>query len=368
MKIRVLHIIDHLGPGGAQVLVKNIAEKISNEHIETFVCALRTSPLAIPVEARLINLTYRKYNPCAIFAIAKLCKKYKIDILHAHLTKSVITSLMANFISKTPVIVHEHGPIFRKGLPFSIYRVLLRMFHNRAAAIVANSQATARQLVQSAAIGANGVEVIPNALDFGPFDSSKVARSKARAKLGISEKDIVVGFVGRLHRVKGVDILIQAVCSLLRQSSNYLLVIAGDGPQRDSLEALAAQLGIAHRAKFLGMCDKAAEVMSAFDIGIVPSRQEPFGIVLLELMRMKVPVVSSGVDGMGELVSNGQTALVAEPNTPASICDCVKRLVEDVQLQRRLTENAYKFSEQFALTNQTDSIKKLYYQICKDVD
>ena len=125
MRIKVLHIIDHLGYGGAQTIVKNIAEKMNNEDVETLVCTLRTNPLSIPIKAKVISLSYGKYNPYTILAIAKLCKRYKIDIIHAHLTKSVITSLMARFICRTPVIIHEHGPIVRKGAHFSIYRIVL---------------------------------------------------------------------------------------------------------------------------------------------------------------------------------------------------------------------------------------------------
>lgn len=361
-------MIDHLGYGGAPIVVKNIVEQMNNQRIEIFVCALRTNPNALPIKAKLISLTYRRYNPCAILAILKLCKQYKIDIVHAHLTKSVITSLMASFISKTPVIVHEHGPIFRKGLPFSIYRVLLKMFHNRAAAIIANSQATVRQLVQLAAIDADGVEVIPNALDFGPFDSSKMARSKARAELGISQTDIAIGFVGRLHKVKGVDLLIEAFALLSQKSSNYLLLLAGDGPERESLKRLAVRLGIAERVRFLGVCPNPAEIMAGFDVGVVPSRQESFGIVVLELMRMRVPIVSSGVDGLAELVTDGATGLITKENTPEEIADAVQCLANDKKLQRQLIDNAYNFSEQFNVGEHVKKIEKLYLEVLRDSD
>ncbi len=91
MKIRVLHVIDHLGYGGAPVVVKNITEKLDTEHIVTLVCALRTNPEAMPIKTTLINLTYHKYNPFAFLKIAKLCKQHKININQAHLQKSIIS-------------------------------------------------------------------------------------------------------------------------------------------------------------------------------------------------------------------------------------------------------------------------------------
>ena len=165
MKIRVLHVIDHLGYGGAPIVVKNIVEKISNEHIETFVCALRKNPLAIPVEAKLINLAYHKYNPYTILAIAKLCKKYRIDIIHAHLQKSIISSLLASFFCNSKIVIHEHGPIFRRGTGF-IYRLLLKALSSRAALAIANSQATKAALSQVAGFAEESIEVVSNFIDF----------------------------------------------------------------------------------------------------------------------------------------------------------------------------------------------------------
>ncbi len=360
MPVRVLHVIDHLAHGGAELLVRNIVENIDDEAVEAFVCALRTNPAAISIKGRVINLKYHRYDFRSIFAVAGLCKEHDIDILHAHLGKSIITCLLANFICKRPVIIHEHGGIFRKGLSFSIYRLLLRLLHHRAAGVIANSQTTARRLVKVAGVDADKVEVIYNTIGFDELEASEVLRSGSREKLGILQKDIVVGFVGRLHHLKGVDILIEAFSLLLRQSADYLLVLAGDGPQRKSLEALAARLGIGERVKFLGMCDNVAEVMAAFDIGVVPSRQESFGLVAAELMRMKIPVVSSGEEGLAELVSDGVTGLVTRRNVAEEICRCVQRLADNADLRQRLADAAYAFSGQFGIKEYLHKLRKVY--------
>lgn len=367
MPVRVLHVIDHLAHGGAELLVRNIIENIDNEAVESFVCALRTNPAAISIKGRVINLKYHRYDFRSIFSVVSLCKEHKIDILHAHLSKSIVTCLLANYICKKPVIIHEHGGIYRKGPGFSIYRFLLRLLHHRAAAIIANSQATARELFKRSGVNGDKVQIIHNTVDIDYFDTSKVSRNFAREKLGISDKDIVVGFVGRLHPVKGADILIEAFSLLLQQSADYLLVLAGDGPQRKSLEALTARLHIGERVKFLGMCDNVAEVMAAFDIGVVPSRQESFGLVAVELMRMKIPVVSSGREGLAELVSDGVTGLVARKNVPEEICRCVQRLRDDADLRRRLAEEAYGFSGQFGLKEYLQKLRKVYMEVldCK---
>jgi glycosyltransferase involved in cell wall biosynthesis len=360
VKIKVLHIIDHLRYGGATIVVKTIAEKIDKGRFETLVCALGTNAQAIPIQAKVINLTYGKYNPFAILAIARLAKEHEIDVIHAHLTKSVITSLMATFIHKAPVIVHEHGPVMREGVDFSIYRLLLRSLRRRAAAIIANSRATARSLVRATGMNAAAVAVIQNTIDFEQFDTLVGTGPRARQQLAISESDIVVGFVGRLHRVKGVDILLRALSLLLQQSHHYLLVIAGDGPDRESLENLATRLGVAERVRFLGMRRNPAEIMAGFDVGVVPSRQEPFGIVALELMRMRVPLISSPVGGLVDIVQDGKTGILLNRLEADCIAGAVKRLAQDRQLRNELAANAHVFSNKFDAKEQLKQLEDIY--------
>lgn len=363
MAIRVLHVIDHLGFGGAEVYVKNLAENIDKNKVESLVCALRTNPDAISINAKLISLKYSRYDPRTIPAVAKLCAEHNIDILHAHLHKSIASCLLASLICKKPLVVHEHGGIVRKGLTFSIYRLLLKLLRHRASTIIANSEAMARELAASAGIDRAGIKVIYNAVDFGTFDPGRFSRRAIRQKLGISDSDFVLGFVGRLNHVKGVDLLIKALSLLLKKSNRYLLLIAGDGPQHRSLESLVKRLAVPEKVRFLGTCRNVAELMAGFDVGVVPSRQEPFGIVVLELMRMKVPVVCSGVEGMAELASNGVTTLVTQQNTPAKIAQCIERLAEDGDLRERLTQAAYNFSERFGLLQHVKLIEQLYLKI-----
>ena len=362
MKIRVLHIIDHLGPGGAQVLVKNIAEKISNERIETFVCALRTNPLAIPVETRLINLTYRRYNPCAILAIAKLCKKYKIDIIHAHLQKSIISSLFASFFCNSKVVIHEHGPIFRRGTGF-IYRLLLKALSSRAAVAIANSQATKAALNRMTGLAEESIPIVSNFIDFARFDHTLYDRDKARDTLGITGDKIVVGFVGRLDRCKGADLLANAAAILCKKDERYRFVIVGEGPEREQLEGLALRLGLEKKVVFTGLCKNPAEVIRAFDIAVIPSRREAFGIAAIEFMRMKIPVVAAAVGGLVELIRHEETGILLDKLNAENIAEAVDRLVRESSLRESVINTADVFSRRYDGQEQLKQIADIYEKL-----
>jgi len=363
MTLKVLHVIDHLGFGGGQMSVRTIVENITSSKIECLICQLRAAPETIPLNAKVITLNYKKYDPRTVFALARLCREHKIDVLHAHLQKSIISCLLVSCFYGVPVVVHEHGAIFSKEAFSSIYRLLLRMLYRRASVIIANSQATANELIKRAAVKKDYIKVIYNSIDFGIFDYRKVSREESRRNLDISNEDFVIGFVGRLHPVKGVDILIRAFAGLLKQSPRYSLVLAGDGPQREYLEALTSQLGIANRVRFLGMLEDIPQIMAAFDVGVVPSRQESFGIALIELMSMKIPVISSGREGLAELVEDKITGLVVRDNNMDEIRLCIQRLAEDECLRNRLAEAAYTFSEKFKPEEQVKKIEEIYERV-----
>ncbi|MCK4753069.1 MAG: glycosyltransferase family 4 protein [Planctomycetes bacterium] len=375
MAIRVLHVIDHLGLGGGQASTKSIVENVDKKQFEISVCALRAKPETIPIDSKIITLTYGRFDPRTVFAIAKLCKEQKIDILHAQLDKAIITCLLASFICKAGVVIHERGGISRKSIASPLYRFMLRIFHRRAAAIIANSQAIALELTNKASVENSLIKIIYNPVDFKFFDAEKISRKQARKDLGIADDDFVVGYVGRLHTVKGIDILLETFSSLLSESPRYLLVLAGDGPLRQELEQLAQKLGITNRTRFLGMCNNIPEIMSAFDVGVNPSNQKSFGKtdprlqlnwggrVAVEFMRMKVPIVFSGKDGPSEIITDEQTGLLVHEDSPEEIAESIRRLASDDNLRKKLIENAFKTSEQFNVGEHVRKIESIYKEI-----
>ncbi len=375
MSIKILHVIDHLGLGGGQASTKSIVENLDKQQFEAFVCALRTKPETIPIDAKIISLKYGRFDPRTIFAISRICKEQGIDILHAQLDKAIITCLLASFICKAAVVIHERGGISRRSIASPFYRYLLRLFHHRAAAIISNSQAIALELTDKAGVESRRIKVIYNPVDFKIFDPEKISRKQAREALGICESDFVIGYVGRLHSIKGVDVLLQAFSLLLQKSHQYFLVIAGEGPHRQFLEQLAEKLGIADRTRFLGMCNNIPEIMAALDVGVNPSRQKPFGKtspqlqlnwggrVAAEFMRMKVPIVFSGKDGPSEIVTDLQTGLLVHEDSPVEIAEAVQRLANDEVFRKKLVDNAFRFSEQFNVGEHVRKIESIYKEI-----
>ena len=357
-------MIDHLGYGGAPFVVKNIAERIDAGRIETFVCAMRTNPEAIPIKTTLINLGYHKYNPFVFFAIAKLCKEHKIDVIHAHLQKSIICCLLASFFCKAKIIVHEHGPIFRGGTGF-IFRWLLKAFRSRATVAIANSQAAKTALVQAAGFDEKSVIVVSNFIDLAQLDRPLYDRDKARDKLGVAGDNIVVGFVGRLDPCKGVDLLLEAAAMLCKNDERYRFVIVGNGTQRKKLQDQALRLGLKEKIIFTGLCKNTAEVMIAFDMAVVPSRREAFGIAAVELMQMRIPVIASAVGGLVEVVRHEETGILLDELSPKAITEAIEKLGRDRSLRESLADKAEIFSRKFDGREQLGQLTEIYEKYAK---
>lgn len=346
MKIRVLHVIDHLGYGGAPFVVKNVVERMPADRVESRVCALRPNPRALPIDAEVTTLRCGKYSPAAVRAIAALCRTERIDIVHAHLQKAVISSLLAGFLHRVPLILHEHGPIFRGGTG-CLYRASLGLLGRRADAVIANSAAAA-SAVRRALRGADvPVTVVGNFIDLERFDPDRQDRAAARRTLALGERDFAVGFVGRLDRAKGADLLLDAAAILKGGDVSWRFILVGDGPERRRLEEQSRRLGLDGVVTFAGLQENTATVMRAFDAGVVPSRREAFGIAALELMRMRVPVIVSSVGGLPELVENGQTGLVLERLDAQSIAQSIQRLARDDGLRVGLGRNAFERAGRF---------------------
>lgn len=368
MAIRVLHVIGSLGCGGAQVVLKHLVENMDSNEVEAYVYPLRCGQVQMPIKGTVITRPYRNYDPRKFWTILRLCRDYDIDILVAHLTKPIIACLLASFFCRAKLIVYEHGPVFAKGLQYTLYRVVLKLLWRRVAVFIAVSEYMSAYLGRKIGIERGRIRVLHNAVEFGVFDPEQVSAKSVREQIGISDSDVVVGYVGRLDHLKGPDLLIRAAAYLLEQSGKYLFLLVGDGSLRNRLKKSAQRLGISERVRFLGFCDNAPEIMASFDIGVVPSRLESFGITCLELMRMRIPIVSSGAGGMAEYITNGQTGLLLKENTPEEICKSIARLASDEQLRRRLIEGGSRLVEEFTVEKYVEATRKIYCEVLRNTE
>lgn len=134
----------------------------------------------------------------------------------------------------------------------------------------------------------------------------------------------VVGALGRLHVNKGFDILLQAAALLRERGISLKLQIAGDGPEDDTLKTLAARLGLGTEdLTFTGWVTGPADYLAKLDLFVLPSRVEPFGLVVVEAMAAGVPVISSDIDGPRTILRSGELGVMVPPEDPSALADAI---------------------------------------------
>jgi glycosyltransferase involved in cell wall biosynthesis len=157
--------------------------------------------------------------------------------------------------------------------------------------------------------------------NFGPLAEREVKAAP--------QGTVTLGTLGRLHVNKGIDIMLHAMASLRRDGHDVRLHIGGDGPQRQVLQGLAHELGLDDRVAFIGWVDKTADFLHGLDLFVLPSRVEPFGLVVAESMAAGTPVVSAGIDGPREILLDGVLGQLCAPEDPEALARALIEAMAD---------------------------------------
>ncbi len=197
----------------------------------------------------------------------------------------------------------------------------------------------------------NGVE-LPRV---NPADVHRV-----RKELSLSEDDIFLLSVGRLRYQKGHDILLKALPRVVEKFPHALLLIAGEGILRQELEAEAMRLGISERVKFLGVREDVPVLMSLADLFLFPSRFEGMPNALLEAMGYGLPVIATAVQGVDEMIRDGENGLIIPLDDPEQVSDAILRLLNNSEERQRLGKAARETIEkEYTLEKMCSQYEKL---------
>lgn len=212
--------------------------------------------------------------------------------------------------------------------------------------------------LEAGGVSREKLQLIPNfaeALSERAYDVDET-----RQQFGIGADHFVAASIGRLHQVKGHDLAIRMV----QRIPQLYLLIAGEGSERDALHQLAEELGVKERVHFLGWHREMGEVFSAADIILFPTRSEPFGNVVVEAWRERVPIISSDIEGPAWLIDDGVNGLLCEVDNDDLFERAVRRLMDSPVLMSELAGEGYgKLEASFS----TDAVVQAYQQLFNGV-
>ena len=337
--LRVLHLLAPTREGGLEqvVTMMSVRQKSGGVHVAAVLAPhdaddhpfiLRLKELGVPFTRLVVGgRNYlREYR-----ALNTLVEELEPQVVHTHGYRADLIGGMIARAHRIPAVSTVHGFTGAR-LRIRINERVQRLILRRADAVIAVSRPLVNRLAGSG-ISRDRIHYVPNG--FLPIVSS-LERAAARNRLGISASGLVAGWVGRLSREKGADVMLDA---LAQSPPSWELTIIGDGPQRDLLREHAARIGISHRVRWLGSIPSAGSLISAFDAFVISSRTEGTPIVLLEAMHSGVPIVATRVGGVPDVVTSAHAILVPSEQ-PATIAQALAEIEREPMAAMHRSTNA----------------------------
>ena len=265
-------------------------------------------------------------------AVREILGKVSASVLHTHGYRPDVMDSGVAARLRIPRVTTVHG-FTGGGRRNRFYETLQRRVFRKFDGVIAVSAKLQRELVANG-IPDSVVHVVRNAF---PSDSAATDRATARSALGLPADKQVVGWVGRLSHEKAPDVFVQAAAAVSAENVHFSVI--GSGPELERCRGLAAELGLPDRVHFHGQIEGAGNLLNAFDVLALTSWTEGTPMVLLEAMARGVPVVSTAVGGIPDLLSSNEARLV-DAGDPAGIAAAVEELLGNPTLSRKLGESA----------------------------
>lgn len=357
-KTKILYVITSLGLGGAENLLLSYVKRLDRNKYSFYVCCLREKPddliLDISDYAEVTNLRINnKFNPIVIFHLIKLIRQIQPDLIHTHLFQARFYTTIAHLIYRRGILfTHKHNNVNPIKHNIFIFLEMLSILFNKK--VIAISQSVKKSLIKYEFVPEKKIYVIPNGIDYQKF--SKSVKFEDYSK----EKGIVIGTVCRLEWQKGIIYLLFAMKIILAKFPDTRLEIVGDGSLLGELKDFSRKLGISNSVNFFGKFADVIPFYKRMSVFVLPSLYEGFGIVLLEAMAAGVPVVATNVDGIKEVVINGESGILVPPKNPEAIASAVIKIIENPQLAGDLVEQGLKRSRLFDIQEHVMKIDNFY--------
>jgi L-malate glycosyltransferase len=275
-------------------------------------------------------------------ALARAARRFRAEVIHANSPRAGIMGAIARRLGGPPVVVraHEHLPFTPMG------RAVRGLIARTASAVVAVSDYTAGKFNQGLAHPV--ATRVYNSIDHARFDPTRVRPADLRTELGLAAHAPLLGHVAQITPWKGQDTSIRALAELRTGGLDAHLLLVGHiafggrAVRYDNraflrgLERLADELAVRDVVHFLGQRDDVPEILRALDLSLLPSWEEPFGLVTLESMALCTPPLVSAVGAGAELVEDGVSGRILPPRRPELWADAARELLEDAEALRRL--------------------------------
>lgn len=364
--MKILHVVDSLGLGGAQTLIRGVFES-QQENDEIFLFSLRKREPMISIIHRNIEIfdSFSRFSFRPLFALRDYIVKEKIDILHCHLFRSQVLGYLLKRIwfKDMKLIFHEHSGIIEDGFLYSSFMFFAQQKVNL---FIACSGAMENALMLKAKIAKDKIQVLHNFVDVDKFSHLRVDWDilEERRRVGVSDGDFVIGFAGRFVERKGWREFLKSAERFSDGEGHVKFLMAGDGPDKpELLNLINGSVFLKEHVLYLGYIKDMLRFYSLLDCFVMPSHWEGLSMVQLEVLALGIPLIISNGPGMNEVAQEGLSCLYSKIGDDQDIYEKVKLLQNNAVLRNKMSAESKKIVQEFSLMSYLKKLELLYRSI-----
>lgn len=356
MKEHVLSLINNLDKFKYEVLAACPADSPTYQDLQRD--GIKVFPININGELSL------RGDWQSISQLTQIIRKEEIAIVHSHGSKAGLVARIAakragakNVFTVHGTIFHEHFSPIKKKIFAKVEGVLAGLTHK----IITVSKSLKDDLIQLEGVDTSKIAVIYNGVPTKKFNLN-IDRDQKRADLDLKVTPKLIVTVARLASQKGLQYLLDAVESI--ENQDFQLAIVGDGPLLAELSQQAKDLKITDKVKFLGHRHDVPEILKAADIFVLSSITEGLPLIVLEAMAAQLPVISTIVGGVPEIIENEINGLLVKPKVPEELKIAIEKLLLNNELARKIAGRGYEtVTNEFDLEIMVNKISQVYDEL-----
>ena len=337
----VMHLIDTTGPGGAETVFIDLADKMRNFGYRSItvvrgkgwvydeLCKRDLKPIIMPAKG--------SFNVKFVWSLLKLVRVNRVALIQSHLLGSNVYAAIVGILSRVPVVATYHGMVdvspnerFKRAKHW--------VMQHGISHYVTVSQRLAKNVQAQGLLDPAKSSTIYNGIDISRYE--KMAARPLVDELGIAQDSVLVGSVGNVRAAKDYAMLVKAAAIVVERNAKVHFVIAGHQKAElmDALNKLILKLGLTSNVHFIGFCDDSAQFLAQMDIFALSSKSEGFSISTIEGMATGLPVLVTRCGGPEEIVSHGETGWMVEPQSETVFANALLMLLSDESLREKLGE------------------------------
>jgi glycosyltransferase involved in cell wall biosynthesis len=374
MKQKLLFVIDNLQFGGGERVFSQIIKGLPPDKYEIFLSSRpgeKFHQAILKEEVQFLPLDYSKRLSFSLISrLSRIIKKNEINIVHGQGARAEFYARLASrfagnskYVSTIamPVEGFDVGAVRKK-----TYTLFDRFSENFVDRFVVVSDALRDKMIRGRGIPAEKVIKIYNGIETDHYvpQGQNGSRERIRNEFNIGGDTLLIGAIGRLVWQKGFEHLVQAMPKVLKEIPQTKVLIVGEGPLRNKLEALAVKLKVKEYIIFTGFRGDIKMMLSAIDILVIPSLLEGFPMITLEGMAMAKPIIATRIDGIKEQIVDGKSGILIPPRDPDASAEAIIGLGRNKNFAQTLgLEARQRVEEQFTVEKMVSETERVYQSL-----